>query len=71
MSVTDKNTIFKPTLKNKIGAGVTYLSKYITKQPLVFNLNFNVTNIGNQQCPMCNAALPGKGGESVTFEAYR
>jgi MoaA/NifB/PqqE/SkfB family radical SAM enzyme len=71
MSVTNKNTIFKPTLKNKIGAGVTYLSKYITKKPLVFNLNFNVTNICNQQCPMCNAALPGKGGESVTFEAYK
>ncbi|MCL2154463.1 MAG: radical SAM protein [Leptospirales bacterium] len=71
MSVTDKNTIFKPTFKNKIGAGITYLSKYITNKPLVFNLNFNVTNVCNQQCPMCNAALPGKGGESVTFEAYK
>jgi MoaA/NifB/PqqE/SkfB family radical SAM enzyme len=71
MSDNDKNTIFKPTHKNKIGAGITYLSKKKKKKPLVFNLNFNVTNICNQQCPMCNAALPGKGGESVTFEAYR
>lgn len=71
MSVNNKNEIFKPTFVNKLGAGSTYLAKYITKKPLVFNLNFNVTNICNQQCPMCNAALPGRGGESVTFDAYR
>ncbi|HNX22869.1 MAG TPA: radical SAM protein [Spirochaetota bacterium] len=71
MSVNNKNEIFKPTLGNKLSAGSSYLAKYITKKPLVFNLNFNVTNICNQQCPMCNAALPGRGGESITFEAYK
>jgi MoaA/NifB/PqqE/SkfB family radical SAM enzyme len=71
MSVSNKNEIFKPTLINKLNAGGIYLGKYIANKPLVFNLNFNVTNICNQQCPMCNAALPGKGGESVTFEAYK
>lgn len=71
MSVSNKSEIFKPTLGSKISAGSVYLGKYITKKPLVFNLNFNVTNICNQQCPMCNAALPGKGGESITFESYK
>src|SRR5208337_327344 len=71
MPVNDKNEIFKPTLSDKINTGAIYLGKYVMKRPLVFNLNFNVTNICNQQCPMCNAALPGRGGESVTFEAYK
>ena len=70
MSVSDKNEVFKAGFLSKLETGFTYAGKYIFKKPVVFNLNFNVTNICNQQCPMCNAALPGRGGESVTFESY-
>ncbi len=70
MAVSNKNQVFKRSLWNKVRIGTHYLGRYIMKKPVVFNLNFNVTNICNQQCPMCNAALPGRGGESVTFDSY-
>ena len=64
-----KSKIFNLKAGKIAKAGATYAWKYFRGKPLVFNLNLNVTNICNQQCPMCNAVITGKkGGVSVTLE---
>ena len=46
--------------------------KYLSKKPLIFNLNLNATNICNQNCPMCNAVIVGQGkGESVSLNQVK
>lgn len=54
--------IFKLKAGKIAKASTGYLRKYVTGKPLVFNLNLNVTNVCNQQCPMCNAVITGKPG---------
>lgn len=68
-----KKQIFKSPKIGKIArASAVYLWKYVTRRPLVFNLNLNVTNLCNQNCPMCNAVIVGKGkGETITFDQFR
>ncbi len=52
--------------------GALYISKYMRRKPLVFNLNLNVTNVCNQNCPMCNAVIVGRGkGVTITFDQYK
>lgn len=65
-----KERIVKVPKAGKIArAASVYLWRYITRKPLVFNLNLNVTNLCNQNCPMCNAVIVGKGkGETVSFD---
>jgi MoaA/NifB/PqqE/SkfB family radical SAM enzyme len=61
--------IFKLKAGKIAKAGTMYAWKYFRGKPLVFNLNLNVTNICNQNCPMCNAVITGrKGGVSVTLD---
>jgi MoaA/NifB/PqqE/SkfB family radical SAM enzyme len=68
-----KERIFKtPKIGRIFKAASIYLGKYITRQPLVFNLNLNVTNLCNQNCPMCNAVIVGKGkGVTITLDQVR
>ncbi len=68
-----KEKIFKSPKIGKIAkAGAVYLGRYISRKPLVFNLNLNVTNLCNQNCPMCNAVIVGKGtGETITFDQFK
>jgi MoaA/NifB/PqqE/SkfB family radical SAM enzyme len=68
-----KKRIFKTPKAGKIArASAVYLWKYVTRQPLVFNLNLNVTNLCNQNCPMCNAVIVGQGaGVTVTFDQVK
>ena len=50
--------IFKSrNMAKTAGLFTGYAWKYITGKPLIFNLNFNVTNVCNQNCPMCNAVI--------------
>lgn len=52
--------------------GLLYPGKLLRKKALVFNLNMNVTNICNQNCPMCNAVITGDSkGVMITFDQYR
>ena len=67
-----KSKIFQPKTKRIVKSVFTYLGKYITRQPLVFNLNFNVTNVCNQDCPMCNAARSSKEKKvTLTFDQFK
>jgi len=65
-----KEKIFKAPKAGRIAKATgVYLWKYITRQPMIFNLNLNVTNLCNQNCPMCNAVIVGKGtGNTITFD---
>jgi len=66
------NGIFKTRAGKILGQSLKYLGKYITGKPLVMNLNLNVTNLCNQNCPMCNSVIVGKGvGKTITFEQFR
>ncbi len=53
--------IFKLKAGKIAKAGAGYAWRYIRRKPLVFNLNLNVTNVCNQNCPMCNAVITGRG----------
>lgn len=68
-----KQAIFKtPKITKIISNGAIYFGRWITKKPLIFNLNLNVTNLCNQNCPMCNAVIVGKGvGNTVKFEQVK
>lgn len=58
-----------PKIGKIVRTSITYIGKYITKKPLLFNLNLNVTNLCNQNCPMCNAVIVGKEkGTTITFK---
>ncbi|MCX7678135.1 MAG: radical SAM protein [Spirochaetes bacterium] len=65
-----KKRIFKtPKIGKIIRYGAIYFGKWILRKPLIFNLNLNVTNLCNQNCPMCNAVIVGQGtGTTITFE---
>jgi MoaA/NifB/PqqE/SkfB family radical SAM enzyme len=64
-----KSKIFKLKAGKIARAGAMYAWKYFRGKPLVFNLNLNVTNVCNQNCPMCNAVITGrKGGVKITLE---
>jgi len=69
----EKKRIFKTPKFGKIAkASSVYLWKYARRKPLVFNLNLNVTNLCNQNCPMCNAVIVGQGnGVTVKFEEVK
>ncbi len=69
----EKKRIFKTPKAGKVArASAVYLWKYIRRKPLVFNLNLNVTNLCNQNCPMCNAVIVGQGaGVTVSFEQVK
>lgn len=71
--MANKNEIFSRKNPFKNAAIVAnYLWKYIRKKPVIFNLNFNVTNICNQNCAMCNAMVPGQpNAKSVTFDNFK
>lgn len=68
-----KKKIFKTPKAGKIlKYGPIYFSKWIMRKPLVFNLNLNVTNLCNQNCPMCNAVIVGQGtGTTIKFEQVK
>ena len=68
-----KSKIFKKaTLKKIASLAPKYLGKYLTKKPLVFNLNLNATNLCNQNCPMCNAVIVGQEkGESIDLNQFK
>ncbi len=68
-----KKRIFKTPKAGKIlGYGSIYLAKWIARKPLVFNLNLNVTNLCNQNCPMCNAVIVGQGtGTTIQFKQVK
>ena len=67
-----KSRIFNLKAGKIAKAGAAYAWKYFRGKPLVFNLNLNVTNICNQQCPMCNAVITGRrGGVSVSIDDCR
>ena len=52
--------------------GLLYLWKFFRRKALVFNLNLNVTNICNQNCPMCNAVITGsEKGVMITLDQYK
>jgi len=54
------------------GLGGRYLLNYALGRPVIMNLNFNVTNICNQNCPMCNAVITGHpNAEFVTLDVFR
>ncbi|MFH0977304.1 MAG: radical SAM protein [Spirochaetota bacterium] len=64
----NNSKIFKLKAGKIAKAAAGYAWRYIRRKPLVFNLNLNVTNICNQNCPMCNAVITGrKGGVSVSL----
>lgn len=70
--MSDKKMIFKLKAGKIAKASGVYIGRYITRKPLVFNLNLNVTNICNQHCPMCNAVIVGKGGGvTITLEQHK
>jgi MoaA/NifB/PqqE/SkfB family radical SAM enzyme len=49
-----------------------YLWNYALGKPVIMNLNFNVTNICNQNCPMCNAVITGHPkAEYVTLDTFK
>lgn len=67
-----KSKIFDLKISKIAKASAAYAWKYITRQPLVFNLNFNVTNVCNQDCPMCNAARSSKEKRvTLTFDEFK
>ena len=52
--------IFKSkSIFKALKVGGNYIARYATGRPVIMNLNFNVTNICNQKCPMCNAVITG------------
>jgi molybdenum cofactor biosynthesis enzyme MoaA len=65
--------IFKPkNITSVVTLGGRYLWNYMIGKPVIMNLNFNVTNICNQNCPMCNAVITGHPkAEFVTFETFK
>ncbi|MDY6933228.1 MAG: radical SAM protein [Spirochaetota bacterium] len=68
-----KERIFKPPQARKIAkTSSIFIGKYLTQNPIVLNLNLNVTNLCNQNCPMCNSVIVGKGtGNTLGFDEYR
>ena len=65
----NKSKIFQPKTKRILKTAGRYLGRYIARKPLIFNLNLNVTNLCNQNCPMCNAVLSSREKRiSITFE---
>jgi len=67
--IMSKSRIFNLKAGRIAKAASGYLWRYVTRKPLVFNLNLNVTNICNQGCPMCNAVITGKpGGVMVSLD---
>ena len=65
--------IFKPrNITSVLTLGGRYLWNYMIGKPVIMNLNFNVTNICNQNCPMCNAVITGHPkAEFVTLETFK
>jgi sulfatase maturation enzyme AslB (radical SAM superfamily) len=52
--------------------GVRYLFRYMTGKPVIMNLNFNVTNMCNQNCPMCNAVITDDpNAQYVSLETFK
>jgi len=51
-------------------AGAKIAGNLVRKKPVIFNLNVNVTNACNQQCPMCNAELESKDSSFLTAKDF-
>ena len=52
-------------------AGTKIAWNLFRKKPQIFNLNINVTNACNQQCPMCNAELESKDSSFMSAKDYK
>ena len=72
--ITDKGQklVKIPKMKKILKIVPVYLWKRISNKPIIFNLNINATNLCNQNCPMCNAVIVGKGkGNTITLEQFK